>query len=98
MDPGANVNFDVYALRQSRFPFGQSCKPEGWRFGTGRDAIKAGWRTSEPGATMTGSMRSLPCCHRMIRKAEFESGRQDSNHSPFVVSAKSPANWPAGAS
>src|SRR6476661_8711324 len=98
MDPGANRDFDVYALRQSRLAFGQSCKPEGWRLGTGREAIKAGWRRLAPGSSITGSMRSLPCCHRMMRKVEFESGRQDSSHSPFVVSAKSPANWPAGAS
>src|SRR5436305_13382197 len=98
MDPGANLNFDVYAFRQSRLALGQSCKPEGWRLGMGRGVIKAGWRTPVPGSEMTGSMRWLTCCHRMMRKVEIESGRQASSQSPFVVSAKSPANSPAGAS
>src|SRR3954447_23284988 len=98
MDPAANLNVDVYAFRQSRFAFGPSCKPEGWRLGTGRGAIKAGWKTLVPGSETTGSMRSLPCCHRMMRKLEFGSGRQERHQSPFVLSAKSPANSPAGAS
>src|SRR5205823_11192054 len=93
-----NLNFDVYAFTQSRLAFGQSCKPEGWRLATGRRVIKAGWTTLVPASEMTGSMRSLPFCHRMMRKLEFESGRQESSQSPVVVSAKSPANSPAGAS
>ena len=80
IEPGANGYFDVYAFRQSKFAFNQSCKPDGCRLGVTRGASKTGWTTFSFGSLNADSSSTEPGVQRMSRKGDPALGAPGQQH------------------